>query len=236
MNIVFYILTYILVVLFTYKISENIFINNFKYGTVFSTIEKKFMNISFQFIKIPFDDLLSFCPKPPLNNSSQTYQELLFLQRKVQQSTFQEEKIFNLLDENASFFFHQFIDTHNLKININELSQFVRELEQITFRLKYVFNRPRAFQLGSYFNIPVKSIYPVTGNSPAYPSGHASIAYGYSYYLSHFYPTYTEQFKNIAKIVDYSRINVGVHYVSDGKASQILVDKIFKQIKHKFRG
>ena len=80
MNIVFYILTYILVVLFTYKISENIFINNLKYGTVFSTIEKKFMNISFQFINIPFDDLLSFCPKPPLNNSSQTYQELLFLQ------------------------------------------------------------------------------------------------------------------------------------------------------------
>ena len=47
---------------------------------------------------------------------------------------------------------------------------------------------------------------------------------------------WTPKNKKLARQVDYSRINVGVHYVSDGLASQIVIKNIFKLIKNKFVG
>jgi len=226
----------IILIIVIYYIIQIQFINNLTYGTIFKSVETKFNNFEFIFIDIPFSKIVKFCPPPPSNNSSVTYNELLLLDKITSKTNHKFNHIMDKLDQNAGHFFHKFIEKKNLKIHEKQfvlLDIFVSELEQITYKLKYVFNRPRAYQLGSYHNIPIKARYAITGNTPAYPSGHAMIGYGYCLFLSHLFPKYKKKFYKLAKQVDYSRINVGVHYPSDGIASKIVVHKIFKKIKYK---
>ncbi len=111
--------------------------------------------------------------------------------------------------------------------------------EGITYVLKYTVNRPRPFVTFPYI------IQKSAGESPSFPSGHTSFAFGMATSLSIAYPKWYVIAPSalFASAVGYSRMYLGVHYPSDvlagalvGSGSAFLtyrVNKWLHQSKHK---
>jgi len=213
------------------KMCKKKFIDSIKYGSVFRDIKKDYSEYEYKIIDLDIHEIKKLCPEPPKNSSKKTYQELKFLEKKIKNMGEKDIEIFDDLDTSANLKFNEFIYDNNLDVDYNDYYQFLNELEYMTYHLKYLYNRPRAYQLGIYLNVPIKSQYAISGNTPAYPSGHAMLGHGSYLYLKELYPEHEKELYKLAKQVENSRVDVGVHYVSDGNASEILLNKLFKKIK-----
>ena len=88
----------------------------------------------------------------------------------------------------------------------------------LTYALKYSINRERPYDKYLGLNIP----YPES--SPAFPSGHSSIAFATATSLTLKYPKWYVAAPSYfwACSVGYSRMNLGVHYPSDVLAGALL--------------
>tara|TARA_E500000178_G_C16793310_1_gene649047 strand:+ start:222 stop:797 length:576 start_codon:yes stop_codon:yes gene_type:complete len=104
-----------------------------------------------------------------------------------------------------------------------ELNKILDSQNNIILFFKYLFNRARPNQIDQEI-IPINT---ETAKTPAFPAGHAFQAYYLSQYLSKKYPEKQSIFKKIAKECDLTRIKAGLHYPSDGKLSEILVNTLF---------
>lgn len=233
LNLLTIIILLILIIYFTQIYLKNQFINNLKYGTVFRDKQITFNKQKYKYIDFDDNFLKKNCPSPPKNTSHKTYNELKFLKNKMKNINSKKIKLFDDLDNSADLHFIKFIEDNNLNIDWDEYTILLDEIEQITYKLKYMFNRPRPYQLGLYFNLPIMSQYANSGNTPAYPSGHAMLGHMCYLYLGTKYPMHKKKLYELAKEVENSRVDVGVHYVSDGNASEKFLQNIFPLIKNK---
>ena len=213
--------------------SKKKFIDTLIYGSVYRDKEKSFLKHIYKYIDYNINFLSQLCPLPPKNTSKYTYNELLVLKDKMNNIDSKKIKLFKKLDNAATSNFKSYIEKNNLRIDWKEFDELLKEIEMMTYRLKYIYNRPRAYQLGFYFDIPINSQYANSGNTPSYPSGHAMIGHMCYLYLSELFPNHEEKLYQLAKEVENSRVNVGVHYVSDGNASEIFINNLFPYLKNK---
>lgn len=88
----------------------------------------------------------------------------------------------------------------------------------VTYSLKYSINRKRPFE--TYSDIIKKS----DGVSPSFPSGHTSGAFATATMLSLEYPKWYVIVPSYlwAGSIEYSRMDLGVHYPSDVLAEMII--------------
>ena len=226
-----FILILALIINYQNKMCKKNFVDSIKYGSVFNDMKKDFSEYDYKIIDLDIEEIKKLCPDPPKNSSKKTYQELKFLEKKIKNMGEKEIEIFDDLDTAANLKFNEFIYDNKLDVDYNDYYQFLNELEYMTYHLKYLYNRPRAYQLGIYLNVPIKSQYAISGNTPAYPSGHAMLGHGSYLYLKELYPEHEKELYKLAKQVENSRVDVGVHYVSDGNASEILLNRLFNRIK-----
>lgn len=153
----------------------------------------------------------TFLPTLPIYNNEEAKE----VKKMVKNRNSEHLDYFKLTDESI---------IHAFKPHVKESKG---ELYKITYSVlpeimffKYVINRPRPYQIER----DLKYINTDTGLTPAMPAGHAYQAYYLSKVLSKRYPDKKDLFEGIAKKCDDCRVYAGIHYPTDGKYSQCLVD------------
>ena len=101
------------------------------------------------------------------------------------------------------------------------------ELGALVMRLKKHYNRPRPYQVAFYLGIEEFSNFNTfSGNTPAYPSGHATQSYFTSLVLAFHNPEHSENVMRIAKRIAKAREVMGVHYESDSHFGQTIAESL----------
>lgn len=90
------------------------------------------------------------------------------------------------------------------------------DIKPLLVKLKYFYQRPRPYQLSKMIGVELLSYRSVAADSPSYPSGHAFQARVYAEVLGNKYPQYHKALHDLATDIMWSRVYMGVHYVSDG--------------------
>jgi len=88
------------------------------------------------------------------------------------------------------------------------------------FFLKYLFNRPRPYQVIP--EIKENMLESETGDTPAYPAGHTYQAYLLAKHYARIYPEKAKLLYRTAENIGQSRIAAGIHYPSDHNISKKL--------------
>jgi hypothetical protein len=104
-------------------------------------------------------------------------------------------------------------------------------IEQYSFALKYLYNRPRPEQLAPYHNLDINVVFTETHHTPSYPSGHTIYSELAAHIVSEEYPEYKKDFFTISNYCGLARILQGVHYASDNEASKIALSKLYPLLK-----
>lgn len=116
------------------------------------------------------------------------------------------------------------------------LTTIVEDLGALVIQLKNHYQRPRPFQVAFYTE---QSLYPydsLSGQSPAYPSGHATQALFVFNVIAYHYEDKKEELLKIAKQVADSRIIMGIHYPSDNAFGFKIVEELMlkEDIREKY--
>lgn len=146
--------------------------------------------------------------------------DVLLVKKEVASRTRDDIDFFNLTDSSISNAFKPYVEE-----SIEELNNIITNtyVSFIILTNKLCINRARPYQLCKNINI----LNSKTGDTPAYPAGHAFQAYYLSKILTKKYPEKESIFKNIAERCDKVRVKAGIHYPSDGEYSKKLVNVFF---------
>jgi hypothetical protein len=98
---------------------------------------------------------------------------------------------------------------------LDYISKISQELGALIMQLKNHYQRPRAFQVAYYSHQKFNPFETISGNTPAYPSGHACQGFFLCSVIAHHYPEKKDALMKLASKVADSRIIMGVHYPSD---------------------
>lgn len=162
---------------------------------------------------------ISILPTIPVYPNSE--KEALLVKEQINIRNKNDVEFFKLTDPSVS---HAF--SHILPENITDIDNIITQTH-VSFPIlfcKYLINRPRPYQLLTSLDI----LHSNTGNTPAYPSGHAYQAYYLAHYFGKKYPELQYQLDSIAERCDSVRVKAGIHYPSDGIFSKQLVNFLYK--------
>lgn len=115
-----------------------------------------------------------------------------------------------------------------IEIDAEVLESFNDEIGLIITSLKRHYNRPRPYQVAYYTEQDLNPFETVTGNSPAYPSGHACQGWFTCLYLAKKYPEKKEQLITLAKMIENSRVILGVHFPSDNEFGKKIAESLIE--------
>ena len=138
---------------------------------------------------------------------------------------------FKKIDTDLYNFMHN-IAVSELKINSEDsndiLSYINKNINPLVLDIKNYWNRARPFQYAYLFQVPLHPYETKTGaRTPSYPSGHSLQAYIYTEYLAELYPEKAKQLIDLRKLVDMSRVDLGIHFVSDVDFSHKIAEYLF---------
>lgn len=150
------------------------------------------------------------------NNYIEAHQVALFSFRRTKE------------DENFFYYTDKSVVPAFLKIfpnmSYNKLHKISVSQNNKIFLLKNFINRPRPIQISK----KIKLLKSNTGNTPAFPAGHAAQAYILANYLIKKYPEKIEIIEKIANKCNECRIKAGIHYPSDGLYSKLIFYNYYK--------
>ena len=95
------------------------------------------------------------------------------------------------------------------------LKQNTRDSRILITKLKWLYNRPRPYQVAKAHGIEFTPLHSKTAHTPAYPSGHTIQAYLHASYLSEVAPQHRRAFMDLADKISWSRAVAGYHWPSD---------------------
>jgi len=166
-------------------------------------------------------------PKPAKNNSSDLLVELQEVRDAMIVSD--EKRIDNLKID--SEYINMLVDAADRYFMPNTIRDFLREakrqIDTITLRLKYEYNRARPQQIaelnGEKFT-PLTSV-----DTPAFPSNHAVSGIVLAEILKMYYPQVSKELDEIANRNADSRVELGVHFPSDVEAGRLLAKELMER-------
>jgi acid phosphatase (class A) len=176
-------------------------------------------------------DLKSIIPAPPKNSSSTTTRELVQTSKATLSRTNAEHDLVSIVDHEPLFLFYEFCKKKNIVFPTMKFFEAFNIIEQYSFALKYLYNRPRPEQLAPYHNLDINVIFTETHHTPSYPSGHTIYSELAAHIVSEEYPEYKKDFFTISNYCGLARILQGVHYASDNEASKIALSKLYPLLK-----
>jgi hypothetical protein len=120
------------------------------------------------------------------------------------------------------------IDVEELTLNV------LNDVKPLLTRLKYFFQRPRPKQLAQYYKLSMFPYNSFSADTPSYPSGHTLESYVVLNVIANKFPTEFQFCKNMIHDVAESRLQLGLHYVTDNEfaiqvGKEILKHKAFTE-------
>ena len=147
-------------------------INDLKYGQPTDS-DLKTMTARLKLLQTDFNDLS--IPKPFSNSSEEMDSELKFI-RMLRKLSEDPNTVRDIDDEDKDLIspFMRFAKVHNLPVDETFLRLLVDDVNTLTMRFKYMFNRPRPKQLAAQKGLELIAHEGESANSPSYPSAHSA--------------------------------------------------------------
>ena len=180
-------------------------------------------------------DWKTILPTPPKNNSNTTISELQDISRYTTRLSESNKILVYNIDENANFLLYSFLAKNNIKFSFDYFNSIYRIIRPILLNIKYFYNRPRPYDLGPVFDIPIQVLHTETHHTPAYPSGHTVYTSLACDIIKKQYDS-SKIHKALDSIVQTTaecRMMQGVHYSSDNEASIKLTNRIYNHLYYK---
>lgn len=180
-------------------------------------------------------DWKTILPTPPQNNSDTTISELKDISRHTTRLSKSNTILVYNIDKNANFLLYSFLEKNNIKFSFDYFNSMYRVIRPILLNIKYFYNRPRPYDLGPVFDIPIKVLHTETHHTPAYPSGHTVYTSLACDIIKKQYDS-SKIHKALDSIVQTTaecRMMQGVHYNSDNEASIKLTNLIYNHLYSK---
>jgi acid phosphatase (class A) len=173
------------------------------------------------------DEFLSKYPCPT-NDSDTTRKELEQLVSKTKELSEEERGLAEILDEDSFEFWEKLCRELGGNTSANQFQEYVEKFRGILCYLKFKINRPRPFQLASYYKIAVFPLMNTSStNTASYPSGHTFEYLLILDYLKKIHPEHKSKLAEIYKKIRHTREWLGVHYPSD----TVGAEKLFLLLK-----
>ena len=171
-----------------------------------------------------FEDFeISLMPYPE-NSSKQTIDELKEL------SLIEGDEDFVKEHDDVDGIFQKKHKELGLEFNRDEAKDLLRQSSKYIMKEKYIYNRPRPYQLAEFYNIDLNGVDLDSMKTPSYPSGHATQGYLLGKFYSDRHPDYRKEFMRLGEDVAESRIVAKAHFPSDKKAGIDLAEKLFDNL------
>lgn len=114
-------------------------------------------------------------------------------------------------------------------IDVEELTtEIVKDIQNLIFRLKFHFQRPRPYQVAQYYKLKLFPYKSHSAHTPSYPSGHTVEATVILNVIGNKYPTEYQYCKELIEDIAYSRFYLGLHYPSDNDGGKEIAKAILK--------
>ena len=128
----------------------------------------------------------------------------------------------NLIQAVSSIFKQKDIDVEEL------VTEIVKDIQNLIYKLKYHYQRPRPFQLAQYHKLKLFPYKSFSAHTPSYPSGHTIQSIVILNVLGNKYPTEYAYCKELIEDISYSRIYLGHHFPSDNEGGREIAKAILK--------
>ena len=166
-------------------------------------------------------------PKPEKNNSSDL---LIELQEVRDAMVVSDQKRIDNLKIDVDYI-NMLIDTTERFMMPTSVRDFLREVKRqidtITLKLKYEYNRLRPQQIAEMNG---EKLTPLTSvDTPAFPSNHAVSGIVLAEILKMYYPQVSKELNEIANRNADSRVELGVHFPSDVEAGRLLAKELMER-------
>ena len=193
---------------------------NNKYKYFNSYFKKK--NITFFFIFLIFIYLSKgynnnryYTHLPTLTFYPNNYNEVKLVEDYINKRDTEMYNFIKLTDHSCIYAFKDIVNE-----DLNSLNKISSQITNYILFFKYLFNRERPFQTNPNLNkYPSKTAF-----SPSYPSGHAMQGQYLAKVLAKKYPEKKELLYEIGNKCGMARVYAGLHFPSDVKFGQFLVN------------
>lgn len=103
-----------------------------------------------------------------------------------------------------------------------------KDIVPLLVKIKFIYNRPRPYQLAYYKQLPLHVWRTKSTDSPSYPSGHTFQARILAEVLGNTYPKYYKALQELGIDIMWSRKYLGAHYQSDNDFALYMADIVLK--------
>jgi hypothetical protein len=164
---------------------------------------------------------------PPLQSSddaAKAIEELIL----IGASQTEEDKEFVKDAENdMKSIFIKFLELNGAEgVSLEDIRGIFKELDPITFHLKYIFNYPRPYQLAGELEIPLFPSQTTDACSPSYPSGHSIDSFVMGGLLAKKFPQLREDVEKLAAKISRTRLQGGIHFKFDEEFGRQIAEDI----------
>jgi hypothetical protein len=128
----------------------------------------------------------------------------------------------NLIQALSSIFKQKDIEAEEL------ITEIVKDIQNLIYKLKFHFQRPRPYQLAQYYKLKLFPYKSFSAHTPAYPSGHTIQAIVILNVIGNKYPIEYQYCKELIEDIIYSRVYLGHHFPSDNDGGRELAKAILK--------
>ena len=185
-------------------------------------------NVFTQFV----DEYKSSLKVPDFMTSTDEIAEMLKVQRKAKESKHWRniEEFCKGADGDLNATLHRELGKIGVPITkeyVDWLVEKTQALGGLVVKLKNHFQRPRPYQVAWYSKQPLHPMETISGNSPAFPSGHACQGKFLSLVVSSHYPEKRVELRKFSENISQSRILMGLHYPSDNIAGERIATELF---------
>jgi len=165
-------------------------------------------------------------PSPPSDSSHTTRMELEELETIIQEAKL-PRALLRVADRDPLRLFFSLAKKKDIDPHEAEVKELAEQLTNLSFDLKNRYKRRRPWEVKQEHDVAFVVDKTDTSDSSSYPSGHALMAYGVAEFYKDKYPLMADEWENIADIIAHQRMQSGVHYPSDIKASKKVVEQLY---------
>ena len=112
---------------------------------------------------------------------------------------------------------------------IDKLVKIAQDFGGLIMQLKVHYQRPRPYQVAWYSKQPLHPMSTFSGQSPAFPSGHASQGRFLTKVITQDHPSKRIELSKLSEQISKSRVLMGVHYPSDNVFGEEIACELFKE-------